>query len=48
MQKDNIEYWAKPEWWTPMFRDLLRQTYMDPEFLTLQWGDKRLSENDLP
>lgn len=44
----NTSFWGHPEKWNEVFRDLLRQTRNDIQFLTLQWGDKKLSENDIP
>lgn len=41
-------FWGDPGLWNPMFRDLLRQTYQDKEFLLTIWKDKSLSENDIP
>lgn len=42
------EYWNNTGRWTPMFRDLLRQTYQDKEFLLTIWKNKSISENDIP
>lgn len=42
------EYWNNAHRWSEVFRDLLRQTYFDTEFLLLQWNKKRLSENKIP
>lgn len=45
----NIDnYWTHPEHWSVSFRDLLRQTRQDKEFLLLQWGDKSLSLSEIP
>lgn len=44
----NIDFWGHPEKWNEVFRDLLRQTYTDKDFLTIQWGESSLSENDIP
>lgn len=38
----------KPGTWTPVFRDLLRQTYKDREFLTLKWENSVMSVNEVP
>lgn len=43
-----ITIWNHPEKWNEVFRDLLRQTYKDKEFLTLCWGENYISENDIP
>jgi len=45
---DNQDYWNSPQKWNEVFRDLLRQTYQDVEFLLLQWGNKSVSENVVP
>ena len=42
------EFWRHPSRWNEYFRDLLRQTYMDKEFLLTVWKEKKLSENDIP
>lgn len=44
----NTTFWSHPEKWNPVFRDLLRQTRHDQEFLLTQWGNKKVSENDVP
>ena len=41
-------FWAHPSQWNEMFRDLLRQTYEDKEFLLTIWKEKSISENDIP
>lgn len=43
-----FNYWAHPEMWSETFRDLLRQTYFDHEFITAQWGNDKISDNDIP
>ena len=40
--------WNKPNTWPPLFRDALRQTYTDKEFLLLQWGDEKMSDIEIP
>ena len=45
---DAIFYWNRPYQWNEVFRDLLRQTYIDREFLLYQWGDNRYSEHNIP
>lgn len=42
------EYWSHPGQWTATFRDLLRQTWQDKEFLLLRWKERRQSDNDIP
>ena len=42
------DFWNHPRQWNTMFRDLLRQTYKDKDFLLTIWKDKKLSENDIP
>jgi len=34
--------------WHEVFRDLLRQSYIYPEFLTLKWKNQSVSTNDIP
>ena len=41
-------YWSRPYQWNEVFRDLLRQTYTDKDFLLLQWGDNKCSEISVP
>lgn len=38
--KDQLYYWLSPLKWSSIFRDLLRQTWKDKEFLILKWGDE--------
>ena len=38
----------KPNQWNEVFRDLLRQTYEDKEFLLLRRKDNYMNENDIP
>lgn len=45
---DAIFYWNRPKLWNEVFRDLLRQTYIDRDFLLEGWGGKRFSENEIP
>lgn len=44
---NQVIYWSKPSCWDPIFRDLLRQT-CDINFLTEQWGGKKLSKIKIP
>lgn len=44
----NSKYWNHPGRWSPVFRDLLRQTWEDSELLMMQWGTRSLSPNDIP
>ena len=46
--EDAAIYWNRPHEWHDAFRDLLRHTYTDPEFLLWQWDNKKRSENDIP
>lgn len=46
--EDAVFYWNRPYQWNEVFRDLLRQTYLDREFLLLQWGSNKHTENDIP
>ena len=41
-------YWHHPYEWNEVFRDLLRQTFTDKDFLLSQWGDNKCSENEVP
>jgi len=43
-----MTFWGHSKEWSSMFRDLLRQTWTNKKFLTLQWGKKTLSDNDIP
>lgn len=38
----------KPETWPILFRDVLRQTYRNQEFLLLKWGNTKTSINEIP
>ena len=40
----NTDFWSHPSKWNEVFRDLLRQTYEDKDFITCH----QLSENDIP
>lgn len=40
----NVDFWSHPNKWNEVFRDLLRQTYQDHEFLICG----RISYNDIP
>jgi len=40
--------WNKPDKWHPLFRDVIRQTYEDKEFLLLKWGHEKISELEIP
>ena len=44
----NEVFWSHSEQWNEPFRDLLRQTWEDTEFLLMQYGNKRISDNDVP
>lgn len=44
----SVEYWNHPEAWNVLFRDLLRQTWFDKEFLLHRWKSDFVSENDIP
>ena len=44
----NRHFWSNPGEWNEVFRDLLRQTWNDTRFISLRWGDKSISENDIP
>ena len=46
--EDAVFYWNRPYKWNEVFRDLLRQTYLDREFLLWQWGNNKHTENDIP
>lgn len=37
-----------PARWNDVFRDLLRQTWEDKDFLLTEWGDKICKDNDVP
>lgn len=45
---ESMFYWNRPYEWHEVFRDLLRQTFMDKEFLLHQWGDKTFPEIKIP
>ena len=46
---NSVIYWSSPERWSEIFRDLLRQSYTDKEFLLLEWGENNLlSSQDIP
>lgn len=40
--------WNKPDKWHPLFRDVLRQTYKNTEFLLTQWYDTKININEIP
>lgn len=40
--------WNKPNKWHPLFRDAIRQTYKDTDFLLKKWGDEKVSELEIP
>jgi len=44
----NVMFWSRPKEWPEPFRDLLRQTWEDKDFLLCKIGTKSLSENDIP
>jgi hypothetical protein len=41
-------YWNSPEKWDINFRDLLRQTWTNKDFLLLKWKNKTISEIEIP
>lgn len=41
-------YWRRPEKWDINFRDLLRQTWWNKEFLLHKWKNSFVSETDVP
>lgn len=43
-----INYWQHPEKWNVVFRDLLRQTYTNVDFLTAEWGGEKLDNRLIP
>lgn len=45
---NTIIIWNHPEKWNEVFRDLLRQTYKDKDFIMWEWGELKISENDIP
>ena len=45
---DNLMFWARPKEWNEVFRNLLRQTYIDADFLKSRWGEKSMSDNEIP
>lgn len=47
-EKMNKNNWISPKTWTIGFRDLLRQTYKDRDFLLLNWGNKRIDDKEIP
>lgn len=40
--------WNKPDKWHPLFRDVIRQTYEDTDFLLRKWGNEKVSELEIP
>jgi hypothetical protein len=46
--QDAAMYWSMPARWNDVFRDLLRQTWEDKDFLLTEWGDKICKDNDVP
>ena len=49
LQSDrNVMFWARPGEWSEPFRDLLRQTWTDEEFLLKRWGKDKMAVNDIP
>ena len=45
---DMVDYWNSPNLWHANFRDLLRQTWINKEFLLSQWGSNQISYVDIP
>lgn len=41
-------YWNHPAEWHDLFRDLLRQTWIDEEFILLKWKNTQVSKNLIP
>lgn len=48
MGQDAKMYWSMPARWNDVFRDLLRQTWEDKEFLLTEWGNKICKDNEVP
>lgn len=46
--EDAVMAWNNPARWPETFRSLLIQTWYDSEFLRRQWGEKMLSELNIP
>ena len=46
--EDAIFYWCTPKKWHEVFRDLLRQTYTDKDFLLCRWGNNIESGINIP
>lgn len=44
---ENVLYWNNPSAWSEIFRDLLRQTWMDKEFLLTEWGNKCIADMNI-
>lgn len=47
-RSEAVFYWNRPEKWHEVFRDLLRQTYQDKNFLLATWGGQQFSSNEIP
>ena len=48
MLPQQIEYWYHIERWNDNYRNIIRQTYQDREFLLTQWGDAKVNEVNIP
>lgn len=46
--KMNEYDWYRPQNWPINFRELLRQTYKDRDFVLAEWGQKKKEENNIP
>jgi hypothetical protein len=40
-------YWNHPELWSETFRDIMRQTWTNKDFLLTEWNDNTISEVDI-
>ena len=45
---DMVDYWSSPDLWHTNFRDLLRQTWINKDFLLTRWGSDQISYIDVP
>lgn len=43
-----VEYWSHPERWNPIFRDILRQTWINPQFAVKKWGHRKITATSIP
>lgn len=44
-KRNEIQFWNNPSAWGEIFRDLLRQTWMDREFLLTRWQGTSINES---